>query len=341
MSQSLFTSEDAVLPDPSAPAGHGPRAHTRDLRILAGMLIVVVAGVTCLFALMGHYRLVALNLFYLPIILAGYFLGRTHAGALALMSVLAVAGAATLVPVHGASGYDTPAIFGLSLALWSASLGLAALLVGTLCDERARTVTELQRAYVGVAEVLARYLQGHYAPRKSQTLRVADLSCRLAEELGLTGKQADDVRVAALLHDLASVEITTRILSKAVDAVDARHAAQRGSTFAGTELVNSLANVLEGALPLLASQDDAVCDCLSESQLGEPGDLPLGAEIIRVARQYDRLTYDEAGTPADTPAEALRKLRTQSGAARSAILDALEGHLRAARHAPAAQSAPA
>ena len=102
--------------------------NNRDRRILEIMLIVVAMGMTFLLYRMGGYKMVILNLFYLPIVLSGYYLGRTSAGVLALLSVLAVTITATL-DTTGFAAYRTPVMIGLALTVWGATLGLTAILV--------------------------------------------------------------------------------------------------------------------------------------------------------------------------------------------------------------------
>lgn len=285
---------------------------TKDRRIFEIMLIVVTIGMTMLLYRLGAHKMVALNLFFLPIVLSGYFLGRNSAGILALFCALAV----TLVVTADASGfaaYTSPLVVGLALTIWAAVLGLTALLVGTLCDDRARTVKELEVAYVGVIEVLTRYLQSGNPKIKTSSVRVAELCQRVAESLKLPRKQIDDVRIGALLHDLGNVEITTTLINKAVSSLEGRSASAR-HTFLGTDLVQSLGTVLHGALPLLVSQDDGIHELVSlEGELPQRN-LPIGARIIRAVRAYDRLTDGRTDGPPLLPEEAIRELRADTGA---------------------------
>ena len=108
---------------------------TRDRHTFEIMLLIVILGMTALFAQMGPHKLAALNLFYVPIVLCGFYLGRTSAGILALFCALSVTIATTLAPV-GLAAYNTPVGIGLVLTIWAAVLGLAAILVGTLCDQQ-------------------------------------------------------------------------------------------------------------------------------------------------------------------------------------------------------------
>ncbi len=294
----------------------------RNRRIVEIMLIVVVLGMAALFVKMGSHRLVALNLFYLPVIVTGYFLGRFSAGVLALFSALAVT-IATLVGAQGGfAAYDTPIAMALALTLWAAVLGLAAILIGTLCDEREATVRELQSAYVGIAEVLYSYLQGSDPREETATARVARLAQHIAEELKVSVKGIDDIRVAVLLHDLGNVEVTTQVITKAVGSLQSGDRGRR-HTFMGTDLVHSLGDVLHGALPLLANQDDEVYDFINQQQHHGPN-IPLGVHIIRAARAFDRLTHASSGDASTSPSAAIRMIRSDEGGAAQHVIDALE-----------------
>ena len=286
------------------------------------MLICVLMGIVTMFAALDGYRLIVLNLFYLPIILGAFCVGRGYSGTLALLSALVVGIASIAVPPSWTAALENPIVAALTLLIWSATLGLASILVGTLADERSRTVQELQRAYIGIAEVLSKYLHGARADTETSATRVARLSCEVARELQYPPKQIDHVRVAALLHDLDDIEVTTSVISKAVGALDGEVNASRRS-FMGTELVNSLSSVLEGALPLLVSQDDAVSDYLSNDGTTSAASVPLGAEIIRVCRRYDQLTVG-GGPHSATPVDAVRDLRCECRVQARSVVDALE-----------------
>jgi hypothetical protein len=296
----------------------------RDRLIFEIMLVVVTIGMTYLLYRMGGYKMVALNLFYLPIVLSGYFLGRTNAGILALLSVLAVT-IATVLDSTGFSAFSSPITVGLALTVWAGALGLTAILVGTLCDERAKTVEELHAAYVGVVEVLSRYLQSGEPQVKARSTRIAELSQAVAREMKLSRKEMDDVRVGALLYDLGNVEITTHVLSKAVNTLEA-DVGKPGTThtFSGTDLVHSLGSVLSGALPLLLNQDDIAREYLAKEAGGHTMGVPLGAKIIRTVRAYDLLLFEHSAGAAMTPEKAIRELRMDAASGHDPeILDAL------------------
>lgn len=312
---------------------------TKERRVFELMLIAVTVGMTYLLFHLGGYKMVALNLFYLPIVLSGYFLGRTHAGVLALLSVLTVT-IATTMDATGFAAYNSPIMVGLALTVWGAALGLTAVLVGTLCDERARTVDELHAAYVGVVEVLSKYLQSANPRVEARSTRIAELSQAVAETMKLPRKQIDDVRVGALLYDLGNVEITTQVLTKAVGALEADPSKTDKYTFSGVDLVHSLGSVLSGAVPLLVDQDDALLEGLATEKDSVPRDIPMGAKVIRVVRAYDALVTGYPGDPNAARQKAMEELRRDVASGFDPeVLDALERSTRKADVTEPAQPA--
>lgn len=286
----------------------------RERRIFEIMLVIVTVGMTYLVYRMGGYKLVALNLFFLPIVLSGYYLGRTSAGILALFCALAVTVATTLDP-SGFAAYSSPITIGLALTVWAAVLGMTAILVGTLCDERAAKVNELHEAYVGVVEVLSRYLQTGDPKVKGKPIRVAEMCQSVAEEMKLPRKQIDDIRVGALLSDLGNVEITTKLMSRAVDSLESGSSGSEHHTFLGTDLLDSLGMVLHSALPLLMSQPESCApqkgfhDAPASAEDGLCGDVPLGARIIHAVRAYDDLVSADADGQTNSSTGAIAELR--------------------------------
>jgi hypothetical protein len=310
----------------------------KDRRILEVMLVILVLGMTTLFYKMGGHGLIVLSLFFLPVVLSGYYLGRANAGVMALCCALFVTIATTLHST-GFAAYNSPTMMGLALTVWAAVLGLTALLVGTLCDERARTVDELQKAYVGVVDVLSRYLQSANPDAEPRSVRIAELSQSVARQMRLSRRQIDDIRVAALLHDLGNVEITIQLISKAVSELEANSANASKRTFLGADLVHSLGTVLDGALPLLVSQDDGVRDCLASHDESQADHIPVAGKIVSAARAYYGLTTGEGGQPPLTPEKALQELRKEYPAGQTDVIDAMERVVRAPTRAAAFEPA--
>ncbi|HYW80345.1 MAG TPA: HD domain-containing phosphohydrolase [Thermoguttaceae bacterium] len=287
-------------------------------------LICVCAGFAFLLHAIHGYRLVVLDLFFLPIVLAGFFLGRYHAGVMALLCVIF---AACVMALHLASMAPpaSPLVVALAITVWAAVLGLTALMVGTLSDDRAKKLRELHDAYVGVVEVLAQYLQSAKPHVTTRSTRVAELSQQVGVLMKLSPRQIDDIRVAALLHEMGNVEITTKVIRRAVGSLAGEQADDDAHTFQGADLMLSLGSIFSGAVPLLLNQDDAITESRAADQAGERHGVPLGATIIRAARAYCNLADSTLGIAGITPADIVKQFRDDYRSEFDAdILDALE-----------------
>ncbi len=240
------------------------------LRTLEVILVLVTLVLTCVLYQTVGYKVIVLNLFYPPVILAAFFLGRYRAGVLAFFSVLS-ASVVLSFNLGEFATYSSPLVIALSVLVWGGVLGLAALLVGTLSDELASRMTELHEAHVGVVEVLSHYLQSAHPSLKDHSHRVASICRDLAEHLKLSQKDVDDIRVAALLCDMENIEITARVIRKAIgDLGDELKSG--GHTFHGTELVQSLGPALLGAFPLVLNQSGAEQQHpIGDAGFGRPG----------------------------------------------------------------------
>ena len=86
----------------------------KDEHLLEISLIIVSLGLTSLMWSMTGYKLVVLNLFYLPVVLAGFFLGRYRAGVLASFSVLA-ASIVTALNLNDFAAFSSPLVVALAV----------------------------------------------------------------------------------------------------------------------------------------------------------------------------------------------------------------------------------
>jgi len=302
---------------------------------LETFLILVVGGLIALLYQTAGYKVVVLNLFYLPVVLAAFYLGRYVAGSLALFSVIA-ATAITVTDVGGFANYSSPIVIGLSMTVWGSVLGLTAILVGTLSDERNARTIELHEAYVGVVEVLARHLQSANSGLKQKSDRICGFCDAVAREMRLSEKEIDDIRVASLLQGIENIEITSRVIRKAMDDLgdecsDGKH------TFHGSDLVHSLGGVLTSAFPLVLSQNSARHDGAEVG--GSQADAPIGGSVIETVRAYDNLVAGPFSNLEDGHRKAIDELRSRTDAAyHPAVLHALE---KIDANSPAPQYEPA
>ena len=275
------------------------------------ILTVIVLGCSSLLTSLPAAKVAVLNLYFLPVVLAGFFLGRYRAGALALLSAI-TAGMLISGDLNGFASSNSPVMVSLTLTVWAAVLGLTAILVGSLKDDLVDKASEAREAQGGVVELLSRYLQSVNPQLENRSQRVARMCEQIALKLRLEPREIDNIRVASVLADMENIEITARIVRKAVGELKpVAGQLDQQRIVSGPELVRSLGEVLSGAFPLVAP---------SMSQFNGNDTTPFGSRIIQVVRAYCR-TLDETG---DAPEYVIAELMTDIGATyHPAVLHAL------------------
>jgi HD-GYP domain-containing protein (c-di-GMP phosphodiesterase class II) len=130
---------------------------------------------------------------------------------------------------------------------------------------------------------------------------VAELSQQVATAMKLTPRQIDDIRVAALLYDMGHIEVTTKVIRRAVGAFEENLTEKQNHTFQGMDLMLSLGSVLSGAVPLLLDQGQEVLGATPGASVEASSEAPVGAKIIRAVRAYFAMLPEGPGhTQADT-----------------------------------------
>jgi len=269
-------------------------------RTLEVILTLTTLALASIIYSVEQSQVVVLNLFFLPVVVAGFYLGRYRAGNLALLSVVA-ATTVILLDLSQFSFVSSPTTIALSVILWGAVLGLTALLVGTMSDERNESMRDAHEAHVGVVEVLSRYLQSADPALRRQAEQVDVLAEQVARRMKLSTREIDDIRVAGLLMDVENIEITARVIKKAVGELE--NDPSQSKTFHGTELVQSLGSVLSGAFPLVLNQ-------AKDWDASNKMESPVGARILHTLRQYVELTRPSLTSGSLTAEQAIAELRS-------------------------------
>lgn len=274
------------------------------------LLLVAVIVPACLVQLELDYKIVALSFFFLPVVAASYCLGLRMGGLTALLSALVVVSFAIANP----SGFifePTPLLLALHLVVWGGFLGLTGMAVGTLSDRSKRQIHELKAAYLGVLEILSKYLENADQYTKSHSMRVAELSCTIAAEMGLDDAEIDNIRAGALLHDVGKADSLDLVRkASALEESEKREIATH--TIRGAELIRSVGAILEEAIPFILYHHHFYGG--RAGQEGPVGDkIPLGARIIAVADAYDAIVTDRPYRIGRTSWEAVAEIQRWSG----------------------------
>lgn len=178
----------------------------------------ILVSVILVAAFAGTYfiaeKLVVLNFYYLPVLVAGYFLGRRFGVLSAVFSILVVMISGLVFPERFfPSGEKLRGA--VELLSWGGFLILASITVGTLYERNEQKLKELKNAYVGILEILSKYLESTDRYTKGHSVRVAELAMEIGIAMDLPRPEVETIRVAGLLHDIGKIEVSGEILTKA------------------------------------------------------------------------------------------------------------------------------
>jgi hypothetical protein len=241
----------------------------------------------------------------LPTILAAYYLGRRQAVLMACASLL-LAGVLTY---RNPMQFEQLNLVGLGdsspwypLLSWGCLLLIVAYTTGTLHEKNKNSARELRQAYQGLLLTL-RQLTAQNETTDNHCFRVSIYATRIASSMGLEKQDIEDIRSAALLHNIGELPISRDILSKAT------HWNRQEQTSGRTRLEQEkedqpdpLSGSLGRILPILLEYSLPFDSQKTESDTKSP--IPPGAHILAVADTYDTLTSDSPHRKAMAPSKA-------------------------------------
>jgi len=148
-------------------------------------------------------------------ILAGFYGGRRFAVLAGLFVV------ALVLFYQYVQGLDMlPGFYGdalLALVPWAGFLILTGYVVGTLAEQREARLGDVKNAYLATLELLTYHIESTERNQQGHSNRVADVAVAIGRELELPEEDVENLRVAALLHEVGTRDQRLlRLLSRSV-----------------------------------------------------------------------------------------------------------------------------
>lgn len=256
-------------------------------------------------------KLAFLNFYYLPVLVAGYVMGRKMAILASLFCIVLIAFSAVNNP--GIFLMDTsPLLLMTDLVVWSGFLILAAYVVGTLYEQKEEKISELRNAYIGVLEILTKYLDSYDRYTRSHSLRVADYATSIAIAMDLSRNEVENIKVASLLHDIGKIEISSDLIKKAAALSNDEKEIVASHPRKGVELLSAVGGVLKDAMPIVEAHHAFFVEGNSLED-GKAKKIPVGARILSVADSFDAMVTDRPYRKGIPHWEAMEELEKCSG----------------------------
>lgn len=275
------------------------------------ILIVIILMATFVGTYFVEERSIVLNFYFLPVLSAGYFLGRRMGVLTAVFSILVVVISTLFFPQTFSKGQEFSNVLAQLLS-WGGFLTLASIAVGTLYEQNERRLQDLKKAYIGVLEILSKYLESTDRYTKGHSVRVSELAMETAIAMELPRVQVENIRVAGLLHDIGKIEISGEILLKAAELSSEERELMDEHTVKGAYLLSAVGSVLEDVVPIVIFHHKYFMSG-PESQGDETKKIPLGARVVAVVDAYDAMTTDRPYRKGMPPWDALEEVVKNTG----------------------------
>lgn len=274
-------------------------------------LVLSLFGLAALINFLISSHAVMLNFYVLPTIFSAYFYGRRHAVSTALASVLLI-----VLLAYWNSNLFSANAFALegerwySVIAWGGTLVLTAVAMGTLYEKDKVKLRELRETYHGVLLILRQFIaKDQYT--QNHSYRVSIFATRIAAEMGFGEERIEDVRAAALLHDIGKLDISRELLYKAARLTEEEYNEMRQHVSKGIGFLEPVGGSLRRVLPIILFHHEHYDGTGYEEKVGE--DIPLEARILAVADAYDAIVADRPYRKGSAPFEAKDIIEKRSG----------------------------
>jgi len=247
-----------------------------------------------------------LTFYNIPTMFAAYYYGRKRALQTAIASILVICWLNLMNPFALAStesnlAYMAKLVSWADITLWASFLMVTAYVLGTMYEHKERGFNELRETYYGLMQILSQFIANdQYTHHHS--FRVSVYATQIAQNLGFSNERIEDVRAAALLHDIGKLKTSREILYKAARLTDAEMEEMKDHVTKGMNMLSPVGGSLKRILPIILAHHDKFDGSGYHPTRGE--EIPIEARIISVADVYDSLVSDRPYRKGITPFEA-------------------------------------
>jgi putative nucleotidyltransferase with HDIG domain len=177
--------------------------------------------------------------------------------------------------------------------------------------ENAQLYSDLKGYFIGTITALAAAVDAKDPYTFGHSSEVTDAALAIAAEMGLSAEETENLRKAAILHDIGKIGVDGAILNKPGPLDPEERAVIMRHPSIGANILGSL-EFLDEVVPIVLHHHErfdgkGYPDGIAGEQI------PLGARIITVADSYNAMTSDRTYRRALSREEALSELERNAG----------------------------
>ena len=174
-----------------------------------------------------------------------------------------------------------------------------------------RSSEENRQLFIGTVKALAAAIDGKDPYTRGHSERVSRFSMAIAQRLGLSDEETEQIRISALLHDVGKIAIDDKILKKPAALTDDEYEIMKGHPQKGYKIMSQIPAMKE-FLPGMYMHHEMV-NGMGYPQGLKGDEIPLMGKIVAVADTFDAMTTDRPYQKAMKFEDALARIESFVG----------------------------
>ena len=178
-------------------------------------------------------------------------------------------------------------------------------------EDKSQTVAAVENLHQRALAVVASMLDARDLPANRQLSRVADYAAEIGQRKGLSERELEALRVAALLHDIGRLAVPEYILSKPGKLTREEFERVKKHPEVGAQILEMMGYPRETAEIVRAHHEKWNGEGYPKGIKGEA--IPAGARVLAAADALDAMISDQEYRPAMPFPEAIQRIAAESG----------------------------
>jgi len=170
---------------------------------------------------------------------------------------------------------------------------------------------EMRKMFMDTVKSLSQAIEAKDAYTNGHSLRVGEYACALGRKLGFTEKRLDNLRIAAMLHDVGKIGVEESILNKPGRLTEEEYDKIKQHPEIGVRIIKDIGAMKAVSQIIMSHHERQDVTGYPEGLKGDQ--IVLEAKILSLADVFDALTSERPYRHAMTVDEALKIIEEGKG----------------------------